>query len=111
MWLSSSSGVTWRFSTTSSRCPTKGIYVARRLKASGLFLFLAPWSEGNAVRVGGCGSSWFKSSYSGTSSNCVEVSDLDDATAMRDSMNRDLGMLNVSAGEWDAFVGVVRRSG
>ncbi|MFJ9554673.1 DUF397 domain-containing protein [Nocardiopsis sp. NPDC101807] len=62
------------------------------------------------MRVGGCGSRWFKSSYSGTSSNCVEVSDLDDATAMRDSKHPELGFLAFPVREWDAFIREVRRS-
>ncbi|XKK42238.1 DUF397 domain-containing protein [Nocardiopsis sp. ARC36] len=63
------------------------------------------------MRVGGCGSSWFKSSYSQSEAACVEAACSHEGVAMRDSMNRDLGMLNVSAGEWGAFVGNVRRSG
>ncbi|WP_433697580.1 DUF397 domain-containing protein [Nocardiopsis sp. CA-288880] len=72
---------------------------------------LAPCAEENTVRVGGCVSHWFKSSYSQSEAACVEAVCSHEGAAMRDSMNRDLGMLNVPAGEWGAFVGNVRRSG
>ncbi|MFD3685729.1 DUF397 domain-containing protein [Nocardiopsis sp. NPDC058631] len=54
---------------------------------------------------------WFTSSYSGTSSNCVEVSDLGDATAVRDTKHRELGFLAFPAREWDAFIRDVREGG
>jgi len=52
---------------------------------------------------------WFTSSYSGTSSNCVEVSGLGDATAVRDTKHRELGCLAFPAREWDAFIRDVKR--
>lgn len=47
---------------------------------------------------------WFKSSYSGTSSNCVEVADLGNSTAVRDTKHRDLGMLLFPSPEWQTFL-------
>ena len=51
---------------------------------------------------------WFTSSCSETSSNCVGISDLGDATAMRDTKHR-LGFLACPVSEWDAFIRDVRR--
>lgn len=46
-----------------------------------------------------------KSSYSATESHCVEVADLDNGAAIRDTKHRDLGALSFDAGEWQAFLG------
>ncbi|GAB2508589.1 MULTISPECIES: DUF397 domain-containing protein [Nocardiopsis] len=51
-----------------------------------------------------------KSSYSGaTTQNCVEVADLTNAAAVRDSQNPQLGHLEVSAGEWSALLRAATR--
>lgn len=51
---------------------------------------------------------WHKSSYSGTSSDCVEVADLVGSTAVRDTKHRDLGMLIFPASEWQIFLNSAR---
>lgn len=52
-----------------------------------------------------------KSSYSGGGhENCVEVADLPNGAAVRDTQNRELGHLTFAeAGEWQALLAVVRR--
>lgn len=45
-----------------------------------------------------------KSSYSGTSSNCVEVADLGARSAVRDTQNRNQGVLFFPSPEWRAFL-------
>jgi hypothetical protein len=52
---------------------------------------------------------WHKASYSAAADNCVEVSE-GATTAVRDTQNRDLGHLEVTASEWTALVGAVRSS-
>ena len=48
---------------------------------------------------------WRKSSYSGGQGNCVEVADLPDGgAAVRDTKNRDGGMLRFSAEAWREFL-------
>lgn len=47
---------------------------------------------------------WFKSSYSGSHGECVEVADLDSGTAMRDTKHRELGALVFDRTEWHAFI-------
>ncbi|MGW5876006.1 DUF397 domain-containing protein [Nocardiopsis terrae] len=49
-----------------------------------------------------------KSSYSATESHCVEVADLDDGAAMRDTKHRELGMLTFPGLEWQAFLAGAR---
>jgi hypothetical protein len=50
---------------------------------------------------------WHKSSKSGTNS-CVEVAILQGRVAVRDSKDRDGGMLFFTLSEWNAFIGGVR---
>ena len=47
---------------------------------------------------------WHKSSYSGTSTNCVEVADMGSGAAVRDTKHRDLGMLIFPSAEWQALL-------
>lgn len=48
---------------------------------------------------------WRKSSYSGNSGNCVEVTaNLPDLVAIRDSKSSDGSRLLMSAAAWQAFV-------
>lgn len=47
---------------------------------------------------------WFKSSYSGSHGECVEVADLTGRIGMRDTQNRGLGALFFNADEWQAFL-------
>lgn len=47
---------------------------------------------------------WRKSSYSGTSTNCVEVADIGNGAAVRDTKHRDLGMLIFPSAEWQALL-------
>lgn len=52
-----------------------------------------------------------KSSYSsGTGQNCVEVADLPQGAAVRDTQNRELGHIEIASSvEWSAFLAVARR--
>ena len=48
---------------------------------------------------------WRKSSYSNTQGgNCVEVADLPDGMAVRDSKNPDGPTLQFTLAEWQAFI-------
>lgn len=48
---------------------------------------------------------WRKSSYSGSTNDCVEIADLaDGGRAVRDSKNPDDGFFRFTAEEWSAFV-------
>jgi hypothetical protein len=49
---------------------------------------------------------WHKASYSGGSGSCVEVAE-GPTTGIRDTQNRDLGHLDVSATEWTALINAV----
>jgi Domain of unknown function (DUF397) len=46
---------------------------------------------------------WHKSTRS-SNGNCVEVAMVDDAVAVRDTKNREGGMLVFTAAEWSAFL-------
>ncbi|MFE9244403.1 DUF397 domain-containing protein [Nocardiopsis sp. NPDC006938] len=53
--------------------------------------------------------SWRKSSYSAASSNnCVEVADLSEATAVRDTQHRELGHLLFGHDQWVAMTTTIR---
>lgn len=48
---------------------------------------------------------WHKSSYSdGTGGNCVEIAETSIAVHMRDTQNRELGLLAFPSGEWASFL-------
>lgn len=47
---------------------------------------------------------WRKASYSNGSGNCVEVAQNAPVVLVRDTANRDGGMLSVPAEKWQAFV-------
>lgn len=49
-----------------------------------------------------------KSSYSQPTGNCVEVADLPDGAAVRDTQNRAAGHLQVASAEWAALLSSVR---
>jgi hypothetical protein len=52
---------------------------------------------------------WRKSSYSGTSGNCVEIGELPDGgRAVRDSKHPDGAVLRLTPAEWAAFTAGVR---
>jgi hypothetical protein len=51
---------------------------------------------------------WRKSSYSGNQTNCVEVGELSDGTAVRDSKNRAAGHIGTTSAQWSAFVAAVK---
>ena len=51
---------------------------------------------------------WKKSSRSGAGNNCVEVADLDDGRAVRDSKDPTGPALMFTAAEWVAFTAGVR---
>lgn len=50
------------------------------------------------------GAAWRKSSYSGSSGNCVEVAELPGGWAVRDSKDPDGPVLEFARAEWDAFL-------
>ncbi|TLF74495.1 DUF397 domain-containing protein [Nocardia cyriacigeorgica] len=54
------------------------------------------------------GASWFKSSYSGSQSDCVEVAWLSSGVGVRDSKNPAGPALMFTASEWDAFARALR---
>jgi len=47
---------------------------------------------------------WRKSSFSGNSGNCVEVAELDDTVAVRDSKDPDGSVLVVTHDEWHKLI-------
>jgi hypothetical protein len=49
---------------------------------------------------------WVKSSYSGSSSNCLECR-VSEGVDVRDTQNRDAGHLSVPGGEWVALLATV----
>lgn len=52
---------------------------------------------------------WRKSTFSNTQAACVEVADLvNGGRAVRDSKNRDGGVLRFTEAEWSAFTAGVR---
>ncbi|MEV2275376.1 DUF397 domain-containing protein [Nocardiopsis sp. NPDC049922] len=64
-------------------------------------------SETHCVEVAMPDPSWFKSSYSGTVSDCVETAHLPRHVAMRDSKHPDHLHLVFGAREWRALVAAV----
>lgn len=51
---------------------------------------------------------WRKSARSGNNGNCVEVAITENAVGVRDTKNREGGILVFTPDEWRAFVGGVR---
>lgn len=51
---------------------------------------------------------WRKASYSGTDSECVEVSLTAERARVRDTKDRDGGTLSVSFATWAAFVAAIK---
>lgn len=47
---------------------------------------------------------WKKSSYSGNTGNCIEVSITESVVSVRDSKDPDGGMLRVSPSDWRTFI-------
>ena len=54
---------------------------------------------------------WRKSSYSLTCGECVEVMNIGDRIAIRDSVNPDQAALICQKGEWRAFLDGVKGAG
>jgi hypothetical protein len=55
--------------------------------------------------ITGC---WRKSSYSGSSGDCIEVAPTPDGAAVRDSKDSASPVLRFTAGEWAAFIGAIK---
>lgn len=51
---------------------------------------------------------WFKSTYSGSHGECVEVAELTDSFGIRDTKHRELGALFFTSGEWQSFLSTAR---
>jgi hypothetical protein len=52
---------------------------------------------------------WRKSSFSGSTNECVEIANLaDGGRAVRDSKSPDDGFFRFTAGEWAAFISGVK---
>ena len=63
----------------------------------------------NTEEKSGPGPVWIKSSLSAANSNCVEAARLSDGRiGVRDSKDRDGGILQFTPAEWTAFLGGVR---
>ncbi|MBB5070577.1 DUF397 domain-containing protein [Saccharopolyspora gloriosae] len=55
--------------------------------------------------------SWRVSSYTGNTGNCVEIATLPDgACAVRDTKDREGGVLVVGASQWSAFLTHIQQS-
>lgn len=54
---------------------------------------------------------WWKSSYSGANSNCVETSRFDDGIGVRDSKDTAGPVLSFGIRAWDDFIGGAKTSG
>lgn len=54
---------------------------------------------------------WRKSSYSGNTGNCIEVSSLDGVAGVRDSRDQDGPKLLVDQAQWRVFIEVVKSVG
>jgi hypothetical protein len=54
------------------------------------------------------GTHWFKSSHSGSDTNCVEVAKLHEAAAVRDSKDPHGATFLFTAAAWSAFVASVK---
>lgn len=52
---------------------------------------------------------WFKSSYSPTQDECVEVALLAEGAGVRDTKDRDGGTLTFTAAAWSSFLSALRR--
>lgn len=93
-------GATWR---KSSRSNNNGDCVEIAMAQTS-----ATWQKGtrcnavnsNCVEVAG----WRKASRSNGNANCVEVAELSTVVGVRDSKDRDGGMLAVGAEGWHAFL-------
>jgi hypothetical protein len=58
--------------------------------------------------MGNVSAEWRKSSYSGTNGNCVETASSAGTIAVRDTTDRDGGILAFSADAWAAFTATIR---
>jgi len=61
-------------------------------------------SQGDCVEVAHVPTHFRKSSYSSGANNCVEVADRPTGAAVRDTQNRELGALAYGPAEWRAFL-------
>ncbi|GAA3785562.1 DUF397 domain-containing protein [Plantactinospora mayteni] len=48
--------------------------------------------------------SWFKSSYSNGTHDCVEVADNHGTVGLRDTKDRESGVVTVGAAQWRSFI-------
>ncbi|NKY89648.1 DUF397 domain-containing protein [Nocardia veterana] len=56
-----------------------------------------------------CGAKWFKSSFSTSTKDCVEVAFLDDAVGVRDSKDPTGPALLFTPAQWSSFTAAVQR--
>lgn len=60
------------------------------------------------VRVDPSQLRWRTSSYSASNGSCVEIAPLADGTAIRDTKDRNGGMLTVNRHAWDIFRAAIK---
>ncbi|MFE6448448.1 DUF397 domain-containing protein [Nocardiopsis dassonvillei] len=53
---------------------------------------------------------WTKSTYSGSSANCVEARTVDRVAELRDTQNRDAATLTLDTAEWVALTRAARNT-
>ncbi|MEU6131121.1 DUF397 domain-containing protein [Saccharopolyspora sp. NPDC047091] len=54
------------------------------------------------------GATWFKSSYSKTQNECVEVALVPDGAGVRDTKDRDGGTLSFNRTTWSTFLSTLK---
>lgn len=68
-------------------------------------------TSSNCVEVANVGTEFHKSSYSASQGDCVEAAAWQAAGAIRDTKHRDLATLTFPQTEWRAFLSAVKDGG